>query len=162
MIKQRSILEIFVLVLVVFGHGCVGLSDSGTINEYNKYLEIYNNDSQKYNTSVNDWIEKEANYNTAYQDALDSSKMPYANVRSYATGTTSYEQATGKLGDASDQLVIAIDNYKNNANKIYTHLDEFEQFIMLNEETLKRNNVDTVQLKKDIQDWKEEIRYNLK
>ena len=161
MIKQISILTIFVLVLVVFGHGCVGLSDSGTINEYNEYLNIYNNDSQKYNASVNDWIEKGANYNAAYQNTLDSSKMPYSNVRSYATGSTSNERATRKLSDAFDQLKIANDNYKNSANRIYTHLDEFEQFIMLNEETLKRNNVNTVQLRADILEWKEDIRLNL-
>ena len=59
------------------------------------------------------------------------------------------------------QLKIASDNYKYTANKIYTHLDEFEQFIILNEDALRRNNVSTVQLKGNIQEWKEEIRLNL-
>lgn len=144
---QRSILEIVVVALVVFGHGCVGLSDSGTINdsgtmdEYDEYLNIYNNDSQKYNVVVNDWIEKEKNYDDALQQTKYS-RIPFSK-------------------GFSDQLKTASDNYKYTANRIYTHLDEFEQFIILNEDTLKRNNVSTVQLKGNIQEWKEEIRLNL-
>ena len=146
MIKQRNILKIVVIVaLVVFGHGCVGLfdsetiNDSGTMNEYNEYLDIYNNDSQKYNDVVDDWIVKKKNYDDAFQFAKYG-RGPYP---------------------SSDRLKTASDNYKHTANRIYTHLDVFEQFIVLNEDTLKRNNVSTVQLKGNIQEWKEEIRLNL-
>ena len=134
---------IIVVALVVFSHGCVELFDSetindnGTMNEYNKYLDIYNNDSQKYNVVANDWIEKEKNYKNSM-----NMRQPWIDY-------------------AYDQLKTASDNYKNTANRIYTHLDEFEQFIILNEDALKRNNVSTVQLKGDIQEWKEEIRLNL-
>ena len=135
---------IIVVALVVFSHGCVELfanetiNDSETMNEYYECVNIYNNDSQKYNDVVNDWTIKEKYYN-------DLQKM----------------QRRPSLKPAYDQLKIASDNYKYTANRIYTHLEVFEQFIILNEDTLKRNNVSTVQLKGDIQEWKEEIRLNL-
>ena len=136
---------IIVVALVVFSHGCVELFDNGTtndsetMNEYYEYLDIYNNDSQKYKDVVNDWIEKEK-----YIDGLNKGFSPRGTV----------------LASARERLLIAIDNYKNTANRIYTHLEVFEQFIIINEDILKRNNVSTVQLKGNIQEWKEEIRLN--
>ena len=151
MIIQKNVLKIVVIVaLVVFSHGCVGsfdsetINDSGTMNEYYEYLDIYNNDSQKYNVVVNDWIIKEKNYN----NALPSSNEFQVSRRPFPKAL-------------SDQLKIASDTYKYTANRIYTHLEVFEQFIILNEDALKRNNVSTVQLKGNIQEWKEEIRLNL-
>ena len=133
------------VALVVFSHGCVELFDNGTINdsetmnEYNEYLDIYNDDSQKYNDVVDDWIVKKKNYDDLYKGFLPRKPI---------------------LDSARERLLIAIDNYKNTANSIYTHLEVFEQFIIINEDTLKRNNVSTVQLKGNIQEWKEEIRLN--
>ncbi|MCD4800041.1 MAG: hypothetical protein K8R01_00400, partial [Methanococcoides sp.] len=66
-----------------------------------------------------------------------------------------------ELDEALDQLTTAENNYRSTANNIYRHLNEFESFVISNEDTLERKGVDTVQLKADIQDWKEEIRYNL-
>lgn len=136
---EKSIMMIIVVALVVFSHGCVELfdsetiNDSGTIEKYNEYIDLYNDDSQKYNIVANNWIQIENNYKMTMKgrDPIYS------------------------------QLKRASDDYKSVANRIYTHLEVFEQFIILNEDALKRNNVSTVQLKGDIQEWKEEIRLNL-
>jgi hypothetical protein len=152
----KIITLILVFAIVALSSGC---TDSGTMNKYDSYIQVYNNDMDEYNFVMDELIKKQNNYNTAYQDTLDANEKPYAHHRSVSTGQTSYERSVSKLNDALGNLEFAKDNYEFTANIVYTHLDEFESFVISNEDTLERNGVDIVQLKADIQDWKEEIRY---
>ena len=91
-------------------------------------------------------MQKQENYSAAYEGYIDASDR---------------SAKENELDEALNQLITAENNYKFTANNIYRHLNEFESFVISNEDTLERKGVDTVQLKVDIQDWKEEIRYNL-
>ncbi|MCD4820999.1 MAG: hypothetical protein K8R11_02755 [Methanococcoides sp.] len=133
---KKMITLILVFVIAVLSSGCM---DSGTMSKYDIYIQLYDNDVEEYNPVINELIEKQENYTAAYdKDAKEN-----------------------ELDEALDQLTTAENNYRSTANNIYRHLNEFESFVISNEDTLERKGVDTVQLKADIQDWKEEIRYNL-
>ncbi|MDA0524740.1 hypothetical protein [Methanococcoides alaskense] len=140
---KKMITLILVFVIAVLSSGCM---DSGTMSKYDIYIQLYDNDVEEYNPVINELIEKQENYTAAYE----------ANIN-----TSDKDTKENELDEALDQLITAENNYRSAANNIYRHLNEFESFVISNEDTLERKGVDTVQLKVDIQDWKEEIRYNL-
>ncbi|WP_135604111.1 hypothetical protein [Methanococcoides sp. NM1] len=160
---RKIITLLLVFAIAVLSSGCM---DSGTMNKYESYIQVYDNDIDEYNSVMNELIEKQDNYNTAYEEYVDASDSYSKTVSSGARIAMMYADVElsdkeDKLDVALNQLATAKNNYEFTANTIYSHLDEFEFFIISNEETLERNGVDTVQLKAEIQDWKEEIRYNL-
>jgi len=140
---KKIITLILVFAIAVLSSGCM---DSGTMSKYDIYIQLYDNDVEEYNPVINELIEKQENYTAAYE--------AYSNA-------SDKDAKKNELDEALDQLITAENNYRSTANNIYRHLNEFESFVISNEDTLERKGVDTVQLKADIQDWKEEIRYNL-
>lgn len=140
---KKMITLILVFVIAVLSSGCM---DSGTMSKYDIYIQLYDNDVEEYNPVINKLIEKQENYTAAYEAYINASDK---------------DAKENELDEALDQLITAENNYRYTANNIYRHLNEFESFVISNEDTLERKGVDTVQLKADIQDWKEEIQYNL-
>ena len=140
---KKMITLILVFVIAVLSSGC---TDSGTMSKYDIYIQLYNNDVEEYNPVINELIEKQENYTAAYEAYINASDK---------------DAKENELDEALDQLITAENNYRSTADNIYRHLNEFESFVISNEDTLERKGVDTVQLKVDIQAWKEEIRYNL-
>ena len=156
---RKIIMLSLVFAIIVLSSGCM---DSGTMDKYEIHMQQYNSDVEEYNTVLDEVIEKQDSYNVAYIEYTDTYDNYVKDISSGRRGGTArIIPNTDKLDEALSQLVFANNNYKYTANRIYTHLDEFEQFIILNEDALKRNNVNTVQLKGNIQEWKEEIRLNL-
>lgn len=155
---RKIIILSLVFAIVVLSSGCM---DSETMDKYEIYMQQYNSDVEEYNTVLDEVIEKQDSHNVAYIEYTDvyDNYVEWMSSGVRGGGITIPNQ--DKLNEALSQLVFAKNNYKYTANRIYTHLDEFEQFIILNEDALKRNNVSTVQLKGYIQEWKEEIRLNL-
>jgi uncharacterized protein YdiU (UPF0061 family) len=157
---RKIITLVLIFAIAVLSSGCM---DSGTMNKYDSYIQLYNNNMEEYNPVMSELIEKQENYNTAYEEYVDASDSYYKSV---SMGAKILMMNTGfqltdkenKLDVALNQLIAAENNYEFTTNNVYTHLDEFEFFVISNEETLERNGVDAVKLKADIQDWKEEIR----
>lgn len=145
---RKIIMLSLVFAIVVLSSGCM---DSGTMDKYEIYMQLYNSDVEEYNAVLDELIEKQDSYNVAYVEIISRG------VRGGARVSPNQD----KLDEALSQLVFAKNNYKFTANSIYSHLDDIEIFVVSNEKTLERNGIDTVQHKATIQDWKEEIRYNI-
>lgn len=161
---KKIIVLSLLFTIVVLSSGCM---DSGIMDKYEIYMQLYNNDVDEYDTVLNELIEKQDDYTVANDEYIDAYNK-YANAVSVGArgGSTIPSSAMVlqreevELDEALSQLVSAKNNYKFTANTIYSHLDEIEMFVISNEKILERNGIDTVQHKTTIQDWKEGIRYN--
>lgn len=154
---RKIIMLPLVFAIVVLSSGCM---DSGTMDKYEIYMQLYNSDVEEYNAVLDELIEKQDSYNVAYVEYTDAYDDYVEIISRGVRGGARVSPNQDKLDEALSQLVFAKNNYKFTANSIYSHLDEIEIFVVSNEKTLERNGIDTVQHKATIQDWKEEIRRN--
>lgn len=150
---RKIIMLSLVFAIVVLSSGCM--------DKYEIYMQLYNNDVEEYNAVLDELIEKQDSYNVAYVEYTDAYDDYVEIISRGVRGGARVSPNQDKLDEALSQLVFAKNNYKFTANSIYSHLDDIEIFVVSNEKTLERNGIDTVQHKATIQNWKEEIRYNI-
>lgn len=127
--------------------GCAdvpGYNDGEVIDEYNEYIDTWNQDIDIYNLYFNE-----------FNDALDdyNNEIDIYNAAYFSDGKD-FDAAEEELTDA--QL-----DYKYNALIIKGHLEMYRTFLYENDEILERNGIDVRNDLNEINDWISEIDYNV-